>query len=84
MIYFIKKIVVFTKKFHLRLLFENGSCDSKMYILFVLFYRMGKRRASHHSTEHEQEDQVNEWANMTGKKHKIQISRLNYTKLRIL
>ena len=30
------------------------------------FHRMGKRRASHHSTEHEQEDQVNEWANMTG------------------
>lgn len=30
------------------------------------FYRMGKRRASHHSTEHELEDQVNEWANMTG------------------
>ena len=26
----------------------------------------GKRRASHHSTEHELEDQVNEWANMTG------------------
>ena len=65
---FHKKIVVFTKKFQLCLLFENGSCDSKMYILFS---RMGKRRASHHSTEHEQEDQVNEWANMTGKKHKI-------------
>lgn len=30
------------------------------------FHRMGKRRASHHSTEHELEDQVNEWANMTG------------------
>ena len=27
---------------------------------------MGKRRASNHSTEHELEDQVNEWANMTG------------------
>ena len=26
----------------------------------------GKRRASHQSTEHELEDQVNEWANMTG------------------
>jgi len=30
------------------------------------FHRMGKRRASHHSTEHELEDQVAEWANMTG------------------
>ncbi|XP_040571379.1 neurofibromin isoform X2 [Lepeophtheirus salmonis] len=30
------------------------------------FHRMGKRRASHHSTDHELEDQVNEWANMTG------------------
>ena len=30
------------------------------------FHRMGKRRASHHSTEHELEDQLNEWANMTG------------------
>jgi neurofibromin 1 len=36
------------------------------------FPRMGKRRASHHSflsissTEHELEDQINEWANMTG------------------
>ena len=30
------------------------------------FHRIGKRRASHHSTEHELEDQVNEWANMTG------------------
>jgi neurofibromin 1 len=27
---------------------------------------MGKRRASHHSTDHELEDQVAEWANMTG------------------
>ena len=30
------------------------------------FHRIGKRRASHHSTEHELEDQVAEWANMTG------------------
>ena len=30
------------------------------------FHRMGKRRASHHSTDHELEDQVAEWANMTG------------------
>ena len=30
------------------------------------FHRMGKRRASHHSTEHELEDQLAEWANMTG------------------
>ena len=37
------------------------------------FHRMGgKRRPSHHnhlsisSTEHELEDQINEWANMTG------------------
>ncbi|XP_077535309.1 neurofibromin 1 isoform X3 [Haemaphysalis longicornis] len=27
---------------------------------------IGKRRASHQSTEHELEDQLNEWANMTG------------------
>ena len=31
-----------------------------------LFHRVGKRRASHHSTEHELEDQVAELANMTG------------------
>ncbi|CAB3359077.1 Hypothetical predicted protein [Cloeon dipterum] len=31
------------------------------------FHRaMGKRRASHHNSEHELEDQINEWANMTG------------------
>ncbi|KAG8232721.1 hypothetical protein J437_LFUL013314, partial [Ladona fulva] len=31
------------------------------------FHRgMGKRRASHQSSEHELEDQINEWANMTG------------------
>ena len=30
------------------------------------FHRIGKRRASHHSTEHELEDQVAEWTNMTG------------------
>ncbi|XP_071038330.1 neurofibromin isoform X2 [Parasteatoda tepidariorum] len=31
------------------------------------FHRtIGKRRASHQSTEHELEDQLNEWANMTG------------------
>ncbi|XP_063221250.1 neurofibromin isoform X2 [Bacillus rossius redtenbacheri] len=31
------------------------------------FHRsMGKRRASHQNSEHELEDQINEWANMTG------------------
>lgn len=31
------------------------------------FHRaVGKRRASHQNSEHELEDQINEWANMTG------------------
>lgn len=31
------------------------------------FHRsMGKRRASHQNSEHELEEQINEWANMTG------------------
>ncbi|XP_067128062.1 neurofibromin isoform X2 [Centruroides vittatus] len=38
---------------------EGQICES--------FHRtIGKRRASHQSTEHELEDQLNEWANMTG------------------
>ncbi|XP_022666414.1 neurofibromin-like isoform X2 [Varroa destructor] len=32
----------------------------------TLHRTVGKRRASHQSTDHELEDQVNEWANMTG------------------
>ncbi|CAL8136053.1 unnamed protein product [Orchesella dallaii] len=30
------------------------------------FHQRGKRRASHHSSDHDLEDQINEWANMTG------------------
>ncbi|XP_035709221.1 neurofibromin isoform X4 [Folsomia candida] len=30
------------------------------------FHHRGKRRASHHSSDHDLEDQINEWANMTG------------------
>ncbi|XP_014223009.1 neurofibromin isoform X2 [Trichogramma pretiosum] len=38
---------------------EEGQTES--------FYRgAGKRRASHQNSEHELEDQINEWANMTG------------------
>ncbi|RWS29482.1 neurofibromin-like protein, partial [Leptotrombidium deliense] len=38
---------------------EGQICDS-------LHRTIAKRRASHQSTEHELEDQINEWANMTG------------------
>ncbi|KAF5281228.1 hypothetical protein FQR65_LT14821 [Abscondita terminalis] len=31
-----------------------------------LYRSMGKRRASHQNSEHELDDQINEWANMTG------------------
>lgn len=39
---------------------EGQSCDS-------LHRSVSKRRASHQSTDHELEDQINEWANMTGR-----------------
>ncbi|RWS09353.1 neurofibromin-like protein, partial [Dinothrombium tinctorium] len=38
---------------------EGQICDS-------IHRTIAKRRASHQSTEHELEDQINEWANMTG------------------
>ncbi|XP_046387119.1 neurofibromin isoform X3 [Ischnura elegans] len=58
--------------------FRNWEASTKMLTSYpkakmedgqveAAFHRgMGKRRASHQSSEHELEDQINEWANMTG------------------
>ena len=54
-----KMLVSYPSKGKLEPFGEGQACDS-------LHRSVSKRRASHQSTEHELEDQINEWANMTG------------------
>ncbi|KAH7956150.1 hypothetical protein HPB52_006508 [Rhipicephalus sanguineus] len=46
--------------------YPKSKLEEGQMICESLHRTIGKRRASHQSTEHELEDQVNEWANMTG------------------
>ncbi|KAL1470970.1 hypothetical protein MTO96_040152, partial [Rhipicephalus appendiculatus] len=46
--------------------YPKSKLEESQMICESLHRTIGKRRASHQSTEHELEDQVNEWANMTG------------------